>query len=89
MRTYCLICLILFCTADWAVASANNNGDVCYAKRNQQWLWQQMKLPARLGSRCIIYNGNFVPVYEGRVGICIKGVTCGAEPRNVHIGKHP
>lgn len=62
-------------------------GDICYAKQTNRLLWQKLKHPSSLGARCMIYNGSFVPVYEGVVGKCIQGVTCGSEPLNVDIGR--
>ena len=67
-----------------AIASV---GDVCYAKHPTRLIWQRMKNQNVTGNRCTIYNGSFVPVYEGVVGPCIKGVNCDAKPLNVDIGK--
>lgn len=79
-----VICIILMCLMTPTKAAI---GDVCYAKQQARLLWQKMKHPLTVGSRCMIYNGSYVPVYEGVVGSCIKGVTCDAIPMNVDIGR--
>lgn len=79
------ICMTMTLLSPMTVMAAV--GDVCYAKQSNRLLWQQMKHPGVVGQRCWIYNGNFVPVYEGVVGTCIKGATCGAKPLNVDIGR--
>ncbi len=59
-------------------------GTVCYFKRNNQWYYQIMKEPRRLGSLCTIQNASYVPVYEGRVGTCLRSMDC-TNTMNVHI----
>ena len=64
-----------------------STGDICYVKQYNRLLWQKMSAKSTVGSKCVIYNGSFVPVYEGKVGTCMQGIDCGAVPRNVDLGR--
>ena len=63
-----------------------NVGTVCFAKRGNHLIYQVMKHPKVIGSRCMIQNASYVPVYEGVTGKCYAPIDC-KNVMNVEIRK--
>jgi hypothetical protein len=91
MNKYIITTLAAFTLLN-ANANANTNtntntGNICYVQQYNRLLWQKMEKPQKLGSACVMYNGSFVPIYEGRTGLCQQGLDCNVTPRNVDLGR--